>query len=294
MNIFKKITDAFFSDLLSPKGDPVKPNLLVPDPTPIVYTNTINSPFAIPGRTTDSITGSSLANKLMNSLPDQNRENIFLDEYVKGNVPSFLRHPVEITISSGANKITYQVLPDYLCIGTDEDFIRTPLNPITAKKIADLYNAVLPTTKIVNQIWKAATVKVAPKPNGPPYNAYQQSIAAILENENAIKEQTRGMLLGKLLAGHKKDVVITSRLVKNSWPVAIYGWHYLNGKVIQGLNTTHHDKLYKDYSHGIRLVSKKVIVNGNTMSFYDVLKNRKLCNLISDEGAYDATKLYIK
>lgn len=290
MNVFKKLVDTFFNGL----SNPPQPNTVAPDSTPIIYTNTINSPFSIPGSAADSITGSALANKLMNSLPDQNRENAILAEYTKGNVPTFLRHPVEITVSSGTNRITYQVLPDYLCVGTDEDFIRTPMNPLTARKIADLYGATLPTTRMVNQIWKAATIKVEPKPNGPPYNSYQQSIAAILENETAIKEQTEHMLLGKLLAGHKKDVVITSRLVNNSWPVAIYGWHYLNGKVIQDLNTTHHDKSYKDYSHGIRLVSRRVVVNGKDMDLFDVLKDRNLCSLISDEGSYDATKLYTK
>lgn len=294
MNIFKKIADTFFGALSTPKGAPPNPTVFVPDPNPIVYVNTINSPFTIPGRPSNSITGSELARKLMNSLPDQKREDAFLAEYSKGNVPAFLRHPVEITVSLGVNKITYQVLPDYLCVGTDEDFIRTPLNPLTAKKVADMYNAILPTTRMVNQIWKAASFKVEPKPNGAPYGLYQQSIHALLKNESAIAEQTKEMQLGKLLAGHKKDVVITQRLVKNSWPVAIYGWHYLNGKVIQDLNTKHHDKSYKDYSHGIRLVSKKVVVNGKDVDIYDVLKDRILCSLISDEGAYDATNLYTK
>ena len=46
------------------------------------------------------------------------------------------------------HSVKYQVMPDYLAIGSDEDFCRIPMGPITAQKLADLFGAVMPTRKL--------------------------------------------------------------------------------------------------------------------------------------------------
>ncbi|CAF5063335.1 unnamed protein product, partial [Rotaria sp. Silwood1] len=60
----------------------------------------------------------------------------------------------------------------------------------------------------------------------------------------------------------------------------------------QPLNCLSHDRYYKDYSHGIRLINRIVSVNGQWYDIYEVLRNNTLGNLISDEGPFDATQMY--
>ena len=51
--------------------------------------------------------------------------------------------------------------------------------------------------------------------------------------------------------------------------VAIYGWHTLDGKPIQPVYAGHVN-WYVDYSHGIRLIAKKVKID-NTWVDYTAL-----------------------
>ena len=52
--------------------------------------------------------------------------------------------------------------------------------------------------------------------------------------------------------------------------VAIYGWHKPDGKPIQPLYTGH-TASWVDYSHGIRLVSRRMTVNGEAKTIDEVL-----------------------
>ena len=86
-----------------------------------------------------------------------------------------------------------------------------------------------------------------------------------------------------LVSGHKKDVVMTNLLAANPGRIAIFGWHRLNGAPIQPLSTVH-GACYADYSHGIRLVSETVLVEGERRSIYDVLQDPVLARVLNDEG----------
>jgi hypothetical protein len=48
--------------------------------------------------------------------------------------------------------------------------------------------------------------------------------------------------------------------------------------------TTAHLKDYVDYSHGVRLVSKKVLVDGKVTSIVNILRDPELSGILSDEG----------
>ena len=52
---------------------------------------------------------------------------------------------------------TIEVMPDYLAVGSDDDFVRMPMRPQTAQQIADAFGCVLPTRKIVDAMDAAAT-----------------------------------------------------------------------------------------------------------------------------------------
>ncbi|HEU4606605.1 MAG TPA: hypothetical protein VFS31_00750, partial [Chitinophagaceae bacterium] len=122
-----------------------------------------------------------------------------------------------------------------------------------------------------------------------PMYAYRDSAITFWQHHLIIEGQRRSRR--GLIAGIKKDVVITGRLIRSHTPdrVAIYGWHRLDGRPIQPLYTGHVN-WYVDYSHGIRLVYELVRVNGRWMHYSDVLKNPEWRALLCDEEDCDFYK----
>jgi hypothetical protein len=240
----------------------------------------------IPHRDPGACTGSAFIENNIN-LNGAAREQNILDEFMHGNIPDFLRNFVPVTVHGGNDSLTYLVMPDYLCIGSNDDYVRMPMNPHTAQAIADQYDCTLPTRKMVNDIWKVSVNKLTPKPWGPPYDADMEKTYRIGIHNSTIQVQLSGKDNAALTSGHKKDVCLTNSLYPNNpiKRVAIYGWIQSNGIAIQGLNPVSHDDHYADYSHGIRLCSNDVIFNGTPMRMKDVFANPKLAASISDEGA---------
>ncbi|CAF3597195.1 unnamed protein product [Rotaria sp. Silwood1] len=247
--------------------------------------------FKIPSRTI-TINGTEFGNSIMNVGPTQTREDVIYAQFLAGNIPEFMRNAISVTVTAGNNTLIYWVLPDVLAVGTNADYLRTPLNPLTARKVADLFGCVLPTRKMAHQIWQTATVKLTPSPNGPPYDATMMSTERMMFHNKKIQTALGSKVPGELVAGHKKDVVISVGLLTHPKNVAIVGWWYPSGQIIQPLNYLSHDRYYKDYSHGIRLINRIVSVNGQWYDIYEVLRNNTLGNLISDEGPFDATQMY--
>lgn len=238
--------------------------------------------YLIPSRDPGASTGSAWVQANL-KLGGAVREQNILDEFLHGNVPPFMRDFKPVKVTDGVNTITYVVTPDYLCLGTNEDYLRVPMAPITAQKIADKYDCTLPTRKMVKDIWKNATNKLPIKTTTP--DAKMVSTQRYADHNKLVTQSITGDFT-QLSAGHKKDVVLTNRLApKNAQKrVAIFGWFYPNGTVVQDLNPSDHDDMYADYSHGIRLIANDVIVNGNPMRIQDVFKDPVLSKLLSDEG----------
>jgi hypothetical protein len=63
-------------------------------------------------------------------MDPQQREQVILSEILQGNLPSFLRKliPVELEqLDHGKTlRATVFVMPDYLAIGSDDDFFENP------------------------------------------------------------------------------------------------------------------------------------------------------------------------
>jgi len=243
----------------------------------------------LPERKNNAPTGNEFYHEVF-SVDRIERERLSRNEILKGNVPSFLKKFVKIKISmitADGKKIDafYFVLPDYLSIGSDEDFARIPLTPMTAQLIADSLDCFLPTKKMVDDIYKAAKVKPEPVP----MYAFRDS-AVTMYQHNLIIEGQRKLRKG-LIAGIKKDVVISGKILSDPKPdrVAIYGWHKKDGKPIQPLYTGHVN-WYVDYSHGIRLVYRTIYVNKKPMDYIDVLKDETLRKLLTDEEDNDFYK----
>lgn len=273
----------------------------------ILFFNTtilIAQTLKLPQRKADALTGSAFAISISDSLLTlAQREKIIFKEIKNGNAPNFLRKLTKITDSTdwdlGIDKISisYYVLPDYFCIGNDEDFLYVPMTPILAQKVADLTNCSLPTKKMVDQIYKNATIKLQPKPI-PPTKA-MTTVSVFIAHTEIINIQLNDFnaqhINSELIAGHKKDIIISNKIYGEKLArVVIYGWHKLDGKPIQPVYNKH-TNTWADYSHGVRLVQNTVWLNGKKTTLAKILAAAKQSLLLSDEGKikkpfYPATK----
>ena len=209
------------------------------------------------------------------------REPIAQQEILGGNIPPFMRKlkPVHTSITDSTGRKTkaiFYVTPDYLSIGNKKDWARIPLTPMTAQAIADSLHCFLPTRKMVNDIYTQATVKLEPVP----LYAFRDSAITFRHHHLIIEGQRKGKK--GLIAGIKKDVVSSGKITGRN--VVIYGWHLLTGKPIQPLYGGHIN-WYVDYSHGIRLVSRLIKVNGRKMDYMEVLSHPVYRKLLSDEDS---------
>lgn len=244
----------------------------------------------LPNRELDAPGGSELVERLTPLLPEA-REREILKQFSSGNVPQFLRQlcPVTVTNVTDGQPHTamFHVTPDYLAVGSDADYFLTPLTPATAQRIADFAGCALPTRKMVNAIYAAAEVKLPPSPIPP--GPLMTTVPEFAKHHNIVRTQRVATLqtapLGALVAGHKKDVVVTARLAGTTNKVAIFGWHQTNGVPIQPFYLGH-TAAWVDYSHGIRLVSQTVRVNGQPQAMAEVLAHPILSGLLSDEGPF--------
>jgi len=229
--------------------------------------------------------------KMISMLPLADREYEIYSQILAGNVPDFLRTLVPVTadtiVGGTIRRVTFYVTPDYLAIGTNDDYFLTPMTPILGQRIANALNCSLPTRKMVDTIYRAAAVKLAPSPIPP--SAHMTTVPVFAQHNTMVRAQRDSQIvahpLGALVGGDKKDVIIANVIYPSKSPkrVVIYGWHKLDGVRIQPLYDGH-EETYADYSHGIRLVSSQVLVNGKSWSIFDAMRDPSLTAFFSSEG----------
>lgn len=248
-------------------------------------------------RKPSALTGSEFAISIADtSLSLLDREKRIYKEIKNGNIPSFLRKldPIQIekVIDTKIYKLEIYVLPDYLSIGTDSNFFYIPTTPMLAQQIADLTNAVLPTKKMVDEIYANAKIKLEPKPITP--SKAMTTVPVFIDHNKIVVEQLENYkqqhLHSELTAGNKKDIIISNKIYGQPTPrVVIYGWHRLNGRAIQPVYNKH-TNTWADYSHGVRLISNVGYLNGKQIKLTDLLKDPTLHELLSDEGVIEKAK----
>lgn len=245
----------------------------------------------------------------------QKREDALVAQLVAGNIPDKLLRWVTINLSykdkTRTIAGTVQVLPDYLAIGSDTDWVYVPLDPVSAQLVADGFDCILPTARICQAIYSQAKQQTALSRDyylpdkarriAKPGRA-QTSTAAYIEHSDAIQEAMKkaGITFGEFAAGHKKDVVIARSLHGNSDRIAFHGFYDKNKYPFEpcyenperkpnpscnkDLPTLAHGRRFADYAQGVRLVHSWMVVDGKKMSVADVLADPTLCFLISAEG----------
>src|SRR5262249_49562897 len=162
-----------------------------------------------PKRPADAPGGRAFFAKL-DGMTAADRETAIAEEICRGNVPDFLRKFQQITVTAKDSKgkehtAVLEVMPDYLAVGSDTDFVGVPMRPEAAARIADAFGCGLPTRKVVDEVYKAATVKLEPQP----MTKDRESVATFLKHHEIIEGQREGKKLGELVAGVKKDVVVS-------------------------------------------------------------------------------------
>jgi len=239
----------------------------------------------LPARPAGAIGGTEFARRT-GGLSSADRDRAVVAELERGNIPSFLGRltPVKLTTNASDGQglaATIWVTPDYLAIGSNDDFLYVPLTYYSATIIANRFGSVLPTARIVDAIYEQSAHHLTPAPL--PAGPLMRSNLYLSRHQHRIDEQRSGVPLGELISGHKKDLVLSNRLRWLPGRVAIYGWHRAPGDPIQPLSTVHGAR-YVDYSHGVRLVSTTVVVDGRSRSIYDALQDSRVAPVLSREG----------
>jgi hypothetical protein len=236
---------------------------------------------------TSATTGSEFYHQAF-AMKWKERDSFALKEILAGNVPSFLKKFVRVRVSitdssTGETiKAVYYVAPDYLSIGSDNEWARINITPLAAQKIADSFNCFLPTKKMVDDIYRAAKIKLEPVP----MYAFRDSTPTMWHHHLIIEGQRKGRK--GLIAGIQKDVVISEKISRDPRPdrVAIYGWHKPDGTPIQPLYTGH-IYWWVDYSQGIRLIYRKIKLGHKWVDYTEILKDPVLQKLLCDEEHCD-------
>jgi hypothetical protein len=246
------------------------------------------------------------------------RENAILAQLAAGNMPDALLRWVEIPVENTAKdgtvlKGAVKVLPDYLCVGDDGNYRHVPLDPVSAQWAADEFGALLPTAKICHAVYmKAAPAnrigaiprdywrKSSDPARKTPRDWDQDSTSAYNEHSEAIRSAMKSIRSGELIAGHKKDVVLSRRLTPDVDRIAFHGFYDNDGwprePCYEPDNVLHkttprdmpalaHHRLFSDYSQGVRLVHPRMTIEGQgEKGVADVLAHPTLSYLISAEG----------
>ena len=270
----------------------------------------------MPQKRMERAAGAPTGSAFITSLGDRKgveRENRIFEQLRGGNIPPSLLifHTVRTSgkdKSGTSHEFEYYVTPDVLCIGTESDAVRIPMDPVTAQRAADAFECLLPTARMVEQIYQAAPTKLAFIPGGyagTPRAHLQDASSEYLGHSRKIDAQLRRPPT-ILTAGHKKEIVISNGYVKQrknketgeSKPapmLAFYGAFTAAGVPIQaprnggqpmrGWPSFAHEPSFVDYSHGVRLVWPTMKVDGSSRRVAEVLKDPVLYALIAAEGA---------
>jgi hypothetical protein len=242
---------------------------------------------AIPSRSADAPSGAKFVRQILD-ISGATRESEITAALRSGNIPNRLRQLEPVTLHAGETmpEITICVGKDYLAVGSDGDFLRVPMGLQAAIATATSFGFILPTPRMVDAIHQRAEIRLPPAPlpagdemRSTPYYADHDRLIAAQRDEVVAPADS-------LVAGHKKDLVLTNRLWSKLGRVAIYGWHKTDGTVIQPLSTVHGAR-YADYSHGVRLVSLVAFVDGVPRSLLDLLQDPQIAGLITGEGPID-------
>ncbi len=226
----------------------------------------------IPDRAEDAMSGREFMESIAHLESGPQRDRAILHEILGGNIPDASRNLQELVYNQNGREIRLHAMPDYLAIGSNEDNVRVPMTPGVAQAIADRTGTSLPTDGIVDAIHSQAQ-----QLHMPTRSSDRGGIRTYMSVDQSIDEQLgTGAAPTNFVSGHKKDMVIPH----SGGTLAIYGGRYADGRRIQRYNVDH-DQRYEDYSHGARLVSQQIMIDGQPMQLSEALQDPNLARLFT-------------
>lgn len=240
----------------------------------------------LPPRPEDARGGKEFMESIKNLKPGPERDKAILDEIMKGNIPDNLRDLKEVNVQrkgkdGQSHDLTMHVMPDYLSVGSNEDNVRIPMTPAVAQAIADKTGTSLPTDRMADDIHSQSKKLHLDPFQWKPGNQHARNMQSVdhyqMHDQRIDAQLGTGEAQSELVSGHKKDLVIPNK----DGRVAIYGgtWPGTDKRVQPYSNL--HESSYEDYSHGARLVSQDVVIDGKTMKLSDVLADPNLAPLVT-------------
>lgn len=209
------------------------------------------------------------------------RDSLLMDFVEAGHIPDFLSslEPVQIKVKDSVRghwiRAVFYVTRDYFSVGTNHDWARVPMTAKMAQQLLDKFHCFAPTPQLVDKIHAQAIVKLEPIP----LYAFRDSTPTMWHHHLIIEGQRAGKK--GLITGIKKDIVFmrsASDSVRTD-RVGIYGWHRLNSQPIQPFYQGH-VWWYADYSHGLRLVYRRIKIGNRWMDVNEVLADPRLRQLL--------------
>jgi len=242
--------------------------------------------FALPS----TKVGSEIVKEFHDDLCPAREEQIYTAA-AAGQVPKFLRNWMEVSFEWDGLLITFYCLPDFFCVGTDDDYVYTPMNPVTAERIGKLIDGRLPTPRMVELMYehgKKMVLDPMTPGQGFPWDGSMKGTYRwpIYTNRVRVQKDFRKIELDDLVEGHFKNVVVSQEMEKHKgrWLGFFGGYSYVN-KPIQNLNYSAHGVLYADYSHGVHYVHNEMVIGDNIFEVAEVLAHPTYAEAISNEGA---------
>lgn len=233
------------------------------------------------------------------SLPE--REARLEASLFAGHLPTFLSTFATFEVrgvdARGRDRIVeLAAMVDYLALGTGDDYVRVPLSPRLAQLLANRWRLVLPTPRLVDLVHRHAAARL--EDHALSYKHQKvETLEAVLEHEALVLADRAQHLpvapLGRLVSGHKKDIVLTTQLARaeHQGRVAVYGWHGTGETPHQALSLVRSAD-YVEYTHGVRLFAAECLVDGRPFALREVMQDAALHKLVSDEGPVPTTLGY--
>lgn len=206
------------------------------------------------------------------------RDRAVLGAMLGGQLPPRLLQWQRVTygLRIGGREVqcAIDVSPDWLGVGSDTFYLRTPLQPSAFQRVADAADAMICTKVAVLAIHDAqAPVRVGFAGMSPAEGESRNSLRLWLAS-NATLESVRRGAQGLTTDG-KKDVIVGPTQARNPGKVCIFGAWRANGSQVQSLSTIH-SASYVDYSQCERLMRRTMLVDGAERSVEDVARDATL------------------
>jgi hypothetical protein len=262
------------------------------------------------------------ARELFDSLPDvlgrdtpEQREALIWDEIERGHYPAFTRLFAPVVLSDERGRsATFQVSVDCFAVGTDDDWLRVALSGYYAQRIADFFACCLPTNKLVFETYRQAKIRLVahllecqavgggrwqrstfacrlhedilqgriPCKKGHPVVEAAGRMDPRLGGHEGLCALPPGRHPGVLVAGHLKEVTLSG--VDLSKKLGFAGFFLANGKALQSGAHLPHGPGFADYSHGVRLVARKVELGGQVVDYEDLVTDPAYAGLVFQQG----------